>query len=140
MALMAIGKTQGGSSLVVTTRHALRTLELYFGTLHIWWTLSHVDLSENDMADAAAKAAVTGTSFDTLQATLVSATTLRSKVKVHYVTQTDTQWGLSDTEHDLHEVMPRLAQDLMWTHDLSCKDAALTAQFLSGHYATQAYL
>ena len=41
---------------------------------------------------------------------------------------------------DLHEVMPRLAQDLMWTHDLSRKDAALTTQFLSGHYATQAYL
>ena len=139
-ALMAIGKTQGGSSLAVTARHAIRTLELYSGTLRIWWTPSHVDLSENDMADAAAKAAAVGTSFDTLQDVPVSATILRSKVKVHYATRTDTQWGLSDTGRDLHEVMPRLAQDLMWTHDLSRKDAALTAQFLSGHYATQAYL
>ena len=65
-ALMAIGKTQGGSSLVVTARHTLRTLELYSGTLRIWWTPSHVDLSENNMADAAAKAVAAGTSFDTL--------------------------------------------------------------------------
>ena len=65
-ALMAIGKTQGGSSLTVIARHALKTLELYSGTLHIWWTLSHVDLSEHNMADAAAKAAAASTSFDTL--------------------------------------------------------------------------
>ena len=129
---MAIGKTQGGSSLAVTARHALRTLELYSGNLHIWWTLSHMDLSENDMADAAAKAATVGTSFDTLEDVPVSVTILRSKVKVHYTTWTDTQWGLSVTGRDLHEVMPRLAQDLMWTHDLSRKDAALTAQYAQG--------
>ena len=137
---MAIGKTQGGSSLAVTARHALRTLELYFGTLRIWWTPSHVDLRENDMADVAAKAAPASTSFDTLQDVPVSAAILPSKVKVHYATWTETQWGLSDTRRDLHEVMPRLAQDLMWTHDLRHKDAALTPQFLSGHYVTQAYL
>ena len=137
---MAIRKTQGGSSLAVTTRHALRTLELHSRTLRIWWTPNHVDLSENNMADAAAKAAAAGTSFDTLQDIPVSAAILRSKVKIHYATRTDTQWGLSDTGRDLHEVMPRLAQDLMWTHDLNCKDAALTAQFLNGHYTTQAYL
>ena len=79
---MAIGKTQGGSSLAVTARHALRTLELYSETLHIWWTPSHVDLSEYDMADAAAKAVVVGTSFDTLQDVPVSGAILRSKVKV----------------------------------------------------------
>ena len=47
-----------------------------------------MDLSENDMADAAAKAAVAGTSFDTLQDVPVSAAILRSKVKVHYATRT----------------------------------------------------
>ena len=36
--------------------------------------------------------------------------------------------------------MPQLPQDLRWTHDLSRNDATLTVQFLSGHYATQAYL
>ena len=75
-----------------------------------------------------------------LQDVPVSVAILRSKVKVHYATRTDTQWGLSDTRRDLHEVTPQLTQDLMWTHDLSRKDAALIAQFLSGHYATQAYL
>ena len=139
-ALMAIGKTQGTSSLALTARHALRTLELCSRTLRIWWTPSHVGLSENDMADAAAKAAVAGTSFDTLQDVPVSATILRSQIRAHYATRSDIQWGLSDTGRDLHDVMPRLPQDLRWTHDLSRKDAALTAQFLSGHYATQAYL
>ena len=139
-ALMAIGKAQGGSSLAVIARHALRALELCSRTLRIWWTPSHVDLSENDMADAAAKAAAAGTSFDSLQDVPVSAAILRSQIKAHYATRSDIQWGLSDTGRDLHDVMPRLPQDLRWTHDLSRKDVALTAQFLSGHYATQAYL
>ena len=86
-----------------------------------------MDLSENNMADVAAKVAMAGTSFDTLQYVPVSAAILRSKVKVHYATRTNTQWALSDTGHDLHEVMPQLAQDLMWTHDLSRKDVELTA-------------
>ena len=139
-ALMAIGKTQGASSLAVIARHALRTLELCCGTLRIWWTPSHVGLSENDMADAAAKAAAAGTAFDTLQDVPMSAAILRSQIRAHYAARTDTQWGLSDAGRDLHDVMPRLPQDLVWTHDLNRKDVALTTQFLSGHYATQAYL
>ena len=139
-ALMAIGQTQGGTSLAVTARQALRTLELCSGTLRIWWTPSHVDLCENDMADAAAKAAAAGTSFDSLRDIPVCAAALQSEIRAHYATRADTQWGLSDVGRDLHEVMPRFSRDLRWTHDMSRKDAALTAQFLSGHYATQTYL
>ena len=54
---------------------------------------SHVGLSENDMADAAAKAAAAGTSFDTLQDVPMSAAILRSQIRAHYVARTDTQWA-----------------------------------------------
>ena len=63
-ALMAIGQSQGGSQLAVTARHAIQALEHFTEELHIWWTPSHVDLAENELADEAAKAAVEGTTFD----------------------------------------------------------------------------
>ena len=77
-------------ALLQRDTHTHTPLELYSGALCIWWSPSHVDLSENDMADAAAKAAAVGTSFDTLQDVPVSAAVLRSKVKVHYATRTNT--------------------------------------------------
>ena len=139
-ALLAVGKAQGGSALAVTARRALRAIELCTGTLRLWWTPSHVDLHENDMADAAAKAAAIGTSFDALRDVPICATALRSEIRMHYVARSDIQWGLASTGRVLHEVLPRLSRDLTWTQDMSRKDVALTAQFLSGHYATQAYL
>lgn len=36
--------------------------------------------------------------------------------------------------------MPSLAPSLSWTDDLSRREVALVAQFLTGHYATNAYL
>ena len=139
-ALMAIERTQGSSSLAVAARQALRDLELCAGTLRIWWTPSHVDLRENDMADAAAKAAAEGSSFDTLREVPLCAAALRSEITAHYVRRTDTQWAISDQGRDLYDVMPRFSRDLQWTHSMSRKDAILVAQFLSGHYTTQAYL
>ena len=139
-ALMAIGKTQGGSSLAVTARQAIRDLALCTATLRIWWTPSHMDLRENDMADAAAKAAAMGTSFDALRDIPLCATVLRSEITAHYVARAETQWDLSTQGRDLHEVMPQFARDLQWTSDMSRKDVALVAQFISGHYATQTYL
>ena len=139
-ALLALRQTQGGSALAVTARRSLRTLELCTETLRLWWTPSHVDLCENDMADAAAKAAATGTSFDALRAIPTCARALRSEIRTHYAARSDTQWSLASTGRDLHAVMPRLSRDLTWTHGMSRKDVALTAQFLSGHYATQDYL
>ena len=137
---MAIGKTQGGSSLVVMARQAIRDLALCTATLRIWWTPSHMDLRENDMADAAAKAAAMGTSFDALRDIPLCATVLRSEITAHYVARAETQWDLSTQGRDLHEVMPQFARDLQWTSDMSRKDVALVAQFISGHYATQTYL
>jgi len=92
------------------------------------------------LVPAAAKAAATGTSFDALRAIPTCARALRSEIRTHYAARSDTQWRLASTGRDLHAVMPRLSRDLRWTHGMSRKDVALTAQFLSGHYATQAYL
>ena len=139
-ALMAVGRTQGASSLAVIARQELRALELCTGTLRIWWTPSHVNLPENDMADAAAKAAAVGTSFDTLRDIPLCASSLRAEIRAHYITRTEMQWDLSDEGRDLHTVMPRFTRDLQWTRGMSRKDTNLVAQFLSGHYATQAYL
>ena len=36
--------------------------------------------------------------------------------------------------------MPRFSRCLQWTRGLSRRQVALTAQFLTGHYATHAYL
>ena len=109
--------------------------------IRLWWTLGHSSLMENDMADAAAKAAAQDTSGGTF---LVSVPTCRSSLRTalrrHYVTRLETQWHLADRGRDLHEVMPRFSRCLRWTAGLSRRQVALTAQFLTGHYATNDYL
>ena len=94
---MAVGKTQGASSLTVTARQALRDLELCTRNLRIWWTPSHVDLQENDMADAAAKAAAVGTSFDALRDVPLCAASLRAEIRAHYIRRTEMQWDATST-------------------------------------------
>ena len=96
---------------------------------------------ENDLADAAAKAAAQDTSGGTRLASVPTCRScLRTTIHRHYVARLETQWHLADTGCDLHDVMPTFSRCLRWTADLSRRQVALTAQFLTGHYATNAYL
>ena len=65
---------------------------------------------------------------------------LRTQLRHHYLAQAATQWRLSETGRDLYLLMPQYARDVQWTRGLSRPEVSLLAQFLSGHYATAAYL
>ena len=52
----------------------------------------------------------------------------------------DAQWATSSTGRQLFDTTPRLSHSIAWTNDLTRKDVALVAQFLSGHYPSNQYL
>ena len=109
--------------------------------LRLWWTPSHVNLLENDLADAAAQTAALDPwpPLD-LEAVPTCRTALRGLLRQTFVQRLDRQWALCDRGRDLFDIMPTFSTDLSWTDDLSRCEVALVAQFLMGHYATNAYL
>ena len=140
-ALLSLCRTSGASALAVEVRCALQSLRPQVDEMRIWWTPSHVDLVENDLADEAAKAAALSDSFDVVvEPVPVCRTALRSLVHRWLVGHVDRQWALCDRDRDLFSVMPSFAPSLSWTDDLSRREVALVAQFLTGHYASNAYL
>ena len=109
--------------------------------LRLWWTPNHVTLLENDLADAAAQTVVLDplSPLD-LEAVPTYRTALRGLLHQIFVQRLDHQWALYDHGRNLFDIMPTFSLDLSWTEDLSWCEVALVAQFLTGHYATNAYL
>ena len=139
-ALLGLRRSGGGPSLLIEAREAIRALATSTADLRIWWMPSHVGLLENDLVDAAAKAAARGAStLGSIEAPLCK-TSLKTQLTTHYLARATTQWCLSDTGRGLYMVMPRFTRGVQWTQGLSRPEVALLAQFLSGHYVTQAYL
>ena len=139
-ALLGLRRFGRGSSLAVAAREAVHTLEGCTDELRIWWTPSHAGLLENDLVDAAAKAAAHDRASMAMCEVPLCKAALKTQIAGHYLAQATTQWHLSETGRDLHSLMPCFARDVQWTRGLSRPEVALLAQFLSGHYVTGAYL
>ena len=140
-ALQSIQQWQGLSALAQHARDALCTLQAECNDLQLWWTPSHVDLVENDQADAAAKLAAQGNPTDGIRLDVPTCyTALRSRVRRHYCSRADRQWANAEQGRALYSIMPHHTGSISWTQGLSRPMAATVAQFLTGHYATNCYL
>ena len=139
-ALLGLRRFGRGPSLTVAAREAVRTLEGHTTEFRIWWTPSHAGLLENDLVDAAAKAAAQDRASAAGCEVPLCKAALKTQIAGHYLAQATTQWHLSETGRDLHSLMPCFARDVQWTRGLSRPEVALLAQFLSGHYVTGTYL
>ena len=110
-------------------------------TIRLWWTPAHSSLKENELADEAAKAAAQGNRPpDEVIPIPTCHTSLRALLHRHYITRLENQWHQATTGQELRAVMPRFSRCLRWTHGLTRRQVALTAQFLTEHYPTHAYL
>ncbi len=139
-ALLGLGTSQGCSQLSAQTRRALHTLSLHTSDLRIWWVPGHVGISEHDLADDTAKKAACSDTVPYLFDVPFCATILKCRIRAHYVSRTTDWWNSFTQGHDLRQVLPSFSSDLSWTATLSRKEAALVAQFLTGHYPSQSYL
>ena len=140
-ALLGVGQRQGGSALAVEVRTALQALHSQGLEIRLWWTPSHVGLQENELADEAAKqAALHGALTFGYEPVPHCRTALRRAIRQHYASRFDLQWADAATGRDLFSVMPHFTRSLSWTEGLHRREVALVAQFLTGHYATNAYL
>ena len=120
---------------------ALLALMASTPTVRLWWTPAHSSLRENELADAAAKAAAQGTRpHDEVIPVPTCRSSLRTIFRRHYIARLEAQWHQAATGRDLRAVLPHFSRCLHWTRGLSRRQVALTAQFLTGHYATHAYL
>ena len=123
---------------VLTLLHELSTSET---EIRLWWTPGHSSVLENDLADHAAKEAAQSVGLRTpTEAIPLCRSRLRSLIRRHYITRLETQWQLTDMGSALRDIMPHFSRSLRWTQGLNRRQVALTAQFLTGHYATNAYL
>ena len=140
-ALLSLRHSRRCLALTAEVQSALRELSSSGLEIRLWWTPGHSSLMENDLVDAAAKAAAHGPSTEALLEAVPSChSCLRTAICHHYVTRLERQWHMADTGRDLHAIMPSFSRCLRWTVGLSRRQVALTAQFLTGHYATNAYL
>ena len=140
-ALRSLSQTRRTLALTARVRVALLALMTSTPTVRLWWTPAHSSLRENELADAAAKAAAQGARPpDEVIPVPTCRSSLRTILHRHYVARLETQWHQATTGRDLRAVMPRFSRCLRWTRGLSRRQVTLTAQFLTGHYATQAYL
>ena len=128
-------------TLTLEVQNALQPLFNSIAELRLWSTPSHVNLTENELADAAAKAAAhEGTHTSGFETVPSCQTTLRSLIRRHCISHLEAQWHEANSGRDLFEIIPYFSPCLRWTEDLHCHQVALTSQFLAGHYATNGYL
>ena len=69
-----------------------------------------------------------------------SPSVLKYQIRMEYAHRAAIRWTSSSCGHDLRSVQRQFSSDLSWTEPLTRKEAALTAQFLTGHYPSQSYL
>ena len=101
----------------------------------------HVNLTENELVDAATKTvAHEGTRTSGFEPIPSCQTTLHSLICRYYISLLEVQWHVADSGRDLFEIIPYFPQCLQWTEDLHHHQVALTCQFLTGRYATNTYL
>lgn len=140
-ALLPLSQSRRSLHLSAELRLNLMDLCASIPEVRLWWVPGHSSVIENDMADFAAKAAAQG---ESPQADVVPTPSCRSGLRTlicrHYVSRLEAQWHVAHTGRDLHDIMPRFTRCLRWTAGLSRRQVALTSQFLTGHYATHAYL
>ena len=90
--------------------------------------------------DAAKQAALHGTLTSGFEPVPFCRNALRMAIRRHFASRFDAQWAHADTGRDLFSVMPHFTGFIAWTEGLHRREVALVAQFLTGHYATNAYL
>ena len=136
-ALQGICQQNGALGLMVTARATLIDLHNHIETLRLWWILAHVGLEEHDQVDYSAKRAADG--CDPTPNILVpfSHTSLKGIAHQYYNRLQNTRW--TTHSHDCH-LLPLYDPSLSWTESLPKKTVTLTAQFLSGHFISNAYL
>lgn len=140
-ALLSLSSPNRCLSLTADVLTSLRELSNSATEIRLWWTPGHSSVPENELADQAAKAAANRAMLTmTTEPVPFCRTRLRSLIRRHYITRFETQWQVADTGRDLHDIMPHFSRSLRWTQGLNRRQVALTAQFLTGHYATNAYL
>ena len=140
-ALLAIQHHAPSSALAMSTRIALRALRAQVEAVRFLWTPSHVGSFENDCADEAAKRAAQGQDVVPLLSGVPTCrTSIRSRLRHHYLERANTLWAHSSTGRALYSLVPQYSTSLQWTRDLSRKEVALVAQFLTDHYASASYL
>ena len=115
-ALRSLSQTRWTLALPAEVRKALLALMASAPTVQLWWTPAHSSLRENELADAAAKAAAQGAQPPN---EVIPIPTCRSSLWSilcrHYIARLETQWHQATTGRDLHAVMHRFARCLRWT-------------------------
>ncbi len=139
-ALQSLSSGQGCSQLSTAARQALYELSFRTRYLSLQWLPGHIDISQHDLVDDIAKKATSNSATRSLSDVPFCRKILRSRIYAHYMARADTQWTTSSRGRDLHQIQPLFSRDLSWTQDLTRRESALVAQFLSGHYPTQSYL
>ena len=112
-ALRSLSQTRRTFDLTAQVRTALLALTASTPTVRLWWTPAHSSLRENELADAAAKAAAQGTRPpDEVIPVPTCRSSLRTILRRHYITRLETQWHQATTGRDLRAVMPRFSRCL----------------------------
>jgi len=140
-ALLSLRPARRMSSLSAQVLRSLLELSSSTAEIRLWWVPGHSSVQENDMADSAAKSAAQGAlSIVAEERVPFCRSSLRTLIHRHYASRLEAQWHVEDTGRALHAIMPRFSRCLRWTLGLTRRQVALTSQFLTGHYATNAYL
>ena len=108
--LLGLRQFGRGSSLVVKAPEVVYTLAGITDEFRLWWTSSHTGLLENDLVDEAAKAATQWRASVDVREVLLCKTALKTQIVDHYQSQATTQWHLSETDWDLHSLIPCFAR------------------------------
>ena len=127
--------------LALAARDDLARLHDRGADVRLWWTPSHVGLRENDLADAAARAAAQR-SLQACDGEVVPSCRAHLKTVLwhHAEREVDRQWRSGYEGSAAHVDLPHFSRDLRWMSAMSRLEVALVSQFISGHYRTGAYL
>ena len=136
-ALQGICRRNGASDLAVTTRTALINLHNHVNSIRLWWIPAHVGLEAHDQVDSSAKHAADGSDHTPDILVPFSHTSLKGIIRRYYTCLENERWTVHSRDRHL---LPRFDPSLSWTTSLPRKMVTLTAQFLSGHFVTNAYL
>ena len=107
--------------------------------VRLWWVPGHIGCTENEEADRRAKKAAEEGAGEWLEEVPNCRRLMLTKCLHYYHNLYNKRWDASDKGRELHSIMPQFSASIAWTKNLTKREAALTAQLLTGHFSTGAY-
>ena len=140
-ALLAVQRPVGGSELAMSVRIALQNLSTEMESVRLVWVPSHVGVIKNEQADIVAGRVAQGQDVvPHISSVPTCLRCIQSGLRHHYLDRANTLWAHATTGRALFCLTPQCSTSLSWTQNLSRREVALVAQFLTGHYASASYL